>query len=108
MIGHSFRDSLEIVRSPLSLYRCQNFAVVNGRSSCLLVDVDETLAHSIRALLIGHGTGKSSAVELLMNYLKTHHFEIAQRVRATETAGLSALTEPEIEVIAKKYMIAVL
>jgi hypothetical protein len=29
-------------------------------------------------------------------------------VRATETADLSALTEPEIEVIAKKYMIAVL
>jgi hypothetical protein len=55
-----------------------------------------------------HRTGKRSAVEFLMNYLKTHHSEIAQRVRATETADLSALTEPEIEVIAKKYMIAVL
>ena len=40
--------------------------------------------------------------------LKTNHSEIAQRVRATETADLSALTEPEIEAIAKKYMIAVL
>jgi hypothetical protein len=41
-----------------------------------------------------------------MNYLKTHHPEIAQRVRATETADLSALTEFEIEVTARKYMMA--
>jgi hypothetical protein len=58
-------------------------------------------------VLIGHGTAKSSAVEFLITYLKTHHSEIAQRVRAVETADLSALTEPGIEAIAKKHMIAV-
>jgi len=58
-------------------------------------------------VLIGHGTGKSNAAEFLMNYLKTHHPEIAQRVRGVETADLSALSEPEIEAIAKKHMIAV-
>jgi hypothetical protein len=58
-------------------------------------------------VLIGHGTGKSNAAEYLMTYLKSHHSEIAQHVRAVETADLSALTEPEIEAIAKKHMIAV-
>jgi hypothetical protein len=53
------------------------------------------------------GRAKSNAAEFLMNYLKTHHPEIAQRVRAIETAELSALTEPEIEAIAKKHLIAV-
>lgn len=54
--------------------------------------------------LIGHGTGKSSAVEFLAEYLKKHHATIYDRVIATEVADLSALTEPEIEAIAKKRM----
>jgi ABC-type phosphonate transport system ATPase subunit len=58
-------------------------------------------------VLVGHGTGKSSAVEFLMTYLKMHHSEIGQRVRGVETADLFALTEPEIEAIAKKHMITV-
>jgi hypothetical protein len=70
-------------------------------------EVAKDLASANEIVLIGHGTGKSSAVDFLMNYLRTHHSDIAQRVKATETADLSALTEPEIEVIAKKYMIAV-
>jgi hypothetical protein len=71
-------------------------------------EIAQDLASANEIVLIGHGIGKSSAVEFLMNYLKTHHSEIAQRVRGMETADLSALSEPEIEVIAKKYMIAVL
>jgi hypothetical protein len=58
-------------------------------------------------VLIGHGTGKSSAVEYLAEYLTKHHHSISQHVIATEMADLSALTEPEIEVIAKRHMIAV-
>jgi hypothetical protein len=58
-------------------------------------------------VLIGHGTGKSSAVDHLVEYLKTHHTEISHHVIATETADLSALTEPEIEAIAKRHMIIV-
>jgi hypothetical protein len=70
-------------------------------------EIAKDLAPANEIVLIGHGTGKSSAVEYLMTYLKTHHSEIAQRVRAVETADLSALTEPEIEAIAKKHMISV-
>jgi len=58
-------------------------------------------------VLIGHGTGKSSAVAVLEEYLKKHHVAISRRVKATETADLSALTAPEVEAIAKRHMITV-
>jgi len=57
-------------------------------------------------VLIGHATGKSSAADFLKEYLKTHHPDISRRVIATESADLSSVTEPEIEAIAKRHMIA--
>ena len=57
------------------------------------------LVHATEIVLIGHGTGKSSAVDFLADYLKKHHPAISERVIATEMADLSALTEPEIEEI---------
>jgi hypothetical protein len=65
---------------------------------------DITPANEI--ILIGHATGKSNAAEFLKEYLKTHHPEISLRVIATENADLSAVTEPEIEALAKRHMIA--
>ena len=65
---------------------------------------DITPANEI--VLIGHATGKSNAAEFLKEYLKTHHPEISQRVIATENADLSAVTEPEIEALAKQHMVA--
>ncbi len=58
-------------------------------------------------VLIGHGIGKSSAVEYLAEYLHANHHDISRHVVATEIADLSALTLPEIEAIAKQHMIAV-
>jgi hypothetical protein len=55
-------------------------------------------------VLIGHATGKSSAVVFLSEYLKTHHPETFQRIIGSETADLSALTESEIEEIARKQI----
>jgi hypothetical protein len=69
--------------------------------------IAKDLLPAIEIVLIGHGTGKSSAVDYLVDYLKKHHPDISQRVKATETADLSALTDPEIETLAKKHMIAV-
>lgn len=66
--------------------------------------VAKDLVPAQEIILIGHGTGKSSAVEFLAQHLKAHHPAIFQRVTATETANLSALTEPEIEAISRKYM----
>ena len=70
-------------------------------------EVAQMLVHANEIVLIGHGTGTSSAVDHLLAFLKDNHHEIAQHVIATETADLSALTAPEIEAIAKKHMIAV-
>ena len=46
------------------------------------------------------------AADFLKEYLKTHHPGIYRRVIATESANLSAVTEPEIEALAKRHMIA--
>ncbi len=66
---------------------------------------DITPANEI--VLIGHATGKSNAAEFLKKYLKTHHPEISRRIIATESADLSAVTEPEIEALAKRHAISV-
>ena len=62
------------------------------------------LVRAEEIILVGHGAGKSSAAEFLMEYLKAHHPEEYQRIVATETADLSALTEPQIEEIAKRHI----
>ena len=70
-------------------------------------EIAKLLVPANEIVLIGHGTGKSSAVDHLAAYLKTHHPTVSQHVIATETADLSALTEPQIEEIAKRHMIIV-
>jgi hypothetical protein len=67
-------------------------------------EVTEALIPAGSIVLIGHGTGKSSALEALLDYLKKHRADVCARVVATETADLSALTDPEIEAIAKRHM----
>ncbi len=71
-----------------------------GEVAAALLPADEIV-------LIGHGIGKSSAVNVLAEYLKKHHANLAGHVKAIETADLSALTAPEIEAIAKRHMIVV-
>jgi hypothetical protein len=70
-------------------------------------EVAAALVSANEIVLIGHATGKSSAVSALADYLKKHHIELSRRVKATETVDLSALTEPEIEAIANRHMITV-
>jgi hypothetical protein len=70
-------------------------------------EVAGALAPANEIVLIGHGTGKSNAAEVLTDYLKKHHPEVSQLVKATETADLSSLTEAGAEAIAKRHMITV-
>jgi len=65
-------------------------------------EIAQDLAHAEKIVLIGHATGTSNAAAFLGDYLKRHHPETFQRIIATETVDLSALTEPEIEAVAKK------
>jgi hypothetical protein len=67
-------------------------------------EVAKSLVPASEIVLIGHGTGKSSAVDFLTEYLKKHHPEISRLVTAIETVDLSALTDPEVEAIAKRHM----
>jgi len=62
------------------------------------------LVHAEEIILVGHGTGKSSAAGYLTEYLKAHHPEEFQRIVATETADLSALTGAQIEEIARGHI----
>jgi hypothetical protein len=62
------------------------------------------LVHASAIILIGHAKGKSSAVDVLSDYLKSHHPETFDRIVATENTDLSALTDAEIEAIAKKHI----
>ena len=65
-------------------------------------EIAHDLAQAREIVLVGDATGTSSAVGFLSAYLKKHHPETFQRVIATETVDLSALSEAEIEAVAKK------
>jgi hypothetical protein len=67
-------------------------------------EIAATIVNAAAIILVGHATGKSSAMVFLSEFLKTHHPETFQRIVATETVDLSALTEPEIEEIVKKHI----
>jgi len=68
-------------------------------------EIAKNLVSAEQIVLIGHGTGTSSAVHVLAAYLEKNHAAIFQRVIATENADLSALTEPQIEELAKKHLV---
>jgi hypothetical protein len=70
-------------------------------------EVAAALVSADEIVLIGHGTGKSSAVSVLQAFLNKHHADLSRRVKTTEVVDLSALTAPEIEAIAKRHMITV-
>jgi len=70
-------------------------------------EVAKDISSANEIVIIGHATGKSNAADFLNEYLKTHHPEVFRRVISTESADLSAVTEPEVEVLAKRHMTAV-
>lgn len=67
-------------------------------------EITKDLARTDEIIIIGHGTGTSSAADFLIDYLKKHDAAVANRIIATEKLDLSALTEPEIEELAKQRM----
>jgi hypothetical protein len=69
-------------------------------------EVAKALIPAEEIVLIGHGTGKSSAVDALVEHLKKHRPDVSRHVVATEIVDLSALTEPGIEAIARRHLSA--
>jgi len=68
-------------------------------------EVTAALIPATEIVLIGHGAGKSSAVEALREYLSKHRADVLGRVVATEIVDLSALTAPDVEAIARRHLI---
>lgn len=64
--------------------------------------VAQRLIKAPSILLLGGGTGKSSAMQYLLAYLKERHKEISDRVVATQDVDLSAISLGEIEQIARR------
>lgn len=69
-------------------------------------EVAKALIAANEIVLIGHGAGKSSAVEALLEYLRKHRPDVARHIVATEVVDLSALSAPDIEAIAKRHLLA--
>jgi hypothetical protein len=65
--------------------------------------VAQRLKNAPSILLLGDGSGKSSAMRYFEAYLKQRHKEIADRVVAAQDADLSAISLGEIERIARRY-----
>jgi hypothetical protein len=70
-------------------------------------EIARALVPAENIVLVGHGVGKSSALDVLLSHLKAHHPELAQRVKGVEVVDLSALSEPQIEAIVRRKMSAV-
>jgi hypothetical protein len=69
-------------------------------------EIAQALVSAKNIVLVGHGVGKSSAVDVLLSHLKAHHPDLAQRVKGVEAIDLSALSEPQIEAIVRRKMSA--
>jgi hypothetical protein len=65
--------------------------------------VAQRLASASSILLIGDATGKSSALRYLLDYLKSKHKDIANRIVTAEDANLSGITLGQIEEIARRH-----
>jgi hypothetical protein len=66
--------------------------------------IAEALTVGGRIVIVGHGTGKSNAAHHLIEYLRTHHREIYQRVAGEVGADLSAITSPQLLELAEEAL----
>jgi hypothetical protein len=67
-------------------------------------EIAAALVSAPEIVLVGHGVGKSSAAEVLLSYLKSHHADVARRVKKVDVVDLSAVSEPQIEAIVKRSL----
>ena len=58
--------------------------------------VAKTLAGADAILVMGHGVGKSSAMDHLITYLNTHHPETGRKIAGTIKVDLRARTDSQL------------
>jgi hypothetical protein len=69
-------------------------------------EIAEALVAAQNIVLVGHGVGKSSALDALLTHLKAHRPDVAQRLKGVEVLDLSALSEAEIEAVVRRKLSA--
>ncbi|MCJ2046845.1 hypothetical protein MKK58_20220 [Methylobacterium sp. J-078] len=57
-----------------------------------------------RIAIVGHGTGKASAMAVLADRLREHHYETQGRVVATATIDLSAATDGQLLALGREML----
>jgi hypothetical protein len=62
------------------------------------------VANAPRVAMVGHGTGKSSAMTVLLERLREHHHETQRRVVATATVDLSASTDGQLLALGREML----
>lgn len=66
----------------------------------------KVIAPASSILLIGHGTGKASALVHFVQFLERKHPEVAKKVADALDENLNALTEPQILALARAWFAA--
>ncbi|MEY2740130.1 MAG: hypothetical protein ACO26C_06670 [Ilumatobacteraceae bacterium] len=66
-------------------------------------DVVARLGDAERLLLVGHGRGRSNMARAFMDHVGRRHRTVARRVIGEIEGDLSALTEPEILEMARRW-----
>jgi hypothetical protein len=69
-------------------------------------EIAQALVAARQIVVVGHGVGKSSALDVLLSHLKAHHPDLAERVKGVEVIDLSALSQPQIESIVRRKLSA--
>jgi hypothetical protein len=66
--------------------------------------IGDAVSAGDRIVVVGHGTGKSSAAQHLVEYLRIHHRETYQRIVREIKADLSAITAPQLRQLAEQAL----
>lgn len=59
-------------------------------------ELASVLSVGSNVVLVGHGIGKANAMNRFVDYLSLHHESLHQRIAATGTANISAMTGSQI------------
>ncbi|TXM69707.1 hypothetical protein FV226_18110 [Methylobacterium sp. WL12] len=66
--------------------------------------IAEAVSRAPRVAIVGHGTGKASAMAVLSDRLREHHHEIQGRVVATATIDLSTATDSQLLALGRRML----
>ncbi|MGA0083202.1 MAG: hypothetical protein ACO3H5_06135 [Candidatus Nanopelagicales bacterium] len=67
------------------------------------MEISQAIKPASEVLLLGHGEGKSDAVQNFQRYLKEKHQDLAKKIVGTIHADVVHMTEPQILAQARSW-----